>query len=114
MGGDIILIWPSSSLSGHAKGHWRAKANTTADHREWAHKATLAAAIGPIPDKGDIRLVITFYPPNRRGDRTNFPIRIKAALDGIAQALKVNDSRFLPTYHFRDPVPNGKVVVSIA
>lgn len=110
---DIRLPWPPASLSGHAKGHWRAKAAVTAKHRAWAHSATLAASDIGIPISGDIRVVVTFYPPNRRGDRVNFPNRMKPYFDGIAEALKVNDSRFLPTYHFRDPVKDGEVVVSI-
>jgi hypothetical protein len=111
--GDIILPWPPASLSGHAGGHWRSKSTPTAKHRAWAHNAALAANVAAPEGKGDIRLVVTFYPPNRRGDRVNFPNRMKPYFDGIADALKVNDSRFLPTYHFRDPVKGGQVVVSI-
>lgn len=113
MGGDIILPFPPSSLSGHAKGYWRAKAAITAKHRDWAYKATRAVGSVGIPADGDIRLIITFYPPNRRGDRVNFPNRMKPYFDGIADALKVNDSRFLPSYQFADPVKDGQVVVSI-
>jgi hypothetical protein len=47
--------------------------------------------------EGDIRVSVTFYPPNKRGDRVNFPNRMKPYWDGIADALKVNDSRFLPS-----------------
>lgn len=114
MGGDIILPWPPASLSGHAKGHWRSKAAVTAKHREWARRATLAASVAVPDDRSDIRLIVTFYPPNRRGDRVNFPNRCKPLFDGIADALKVNDSRFLPSYQFADPVKGGQVVVSIA
>jgi hypothetical protein len=108
----IELPWPPSSLSGHAKGHWRGKAAVTAKHRGWARAATLAAGgIGAIATMGDIRLIVTFYPPDRRSDRVNFPNRMKPYFDGIADALNVNDSRFLPSYQFAEPVKNGKVVV---
>lgn len=110
---DIILPWPPASLSGHAKGHWRSKSAVTAKHRSWARSAALAQGLVGIPADGDIRLIVAFYPPNRRGDRVNFPNRMKPYFDGIADALKVNDSRFLPTYHFREPVKGGQVVVSI-
>lgn len=113
MGGDIILPWPPASLSGHAKGHWRSKAAVTAKHREWARRAALAERFMGIPIDGDIRVIVTFYPPNRRGDRVNFANRMKPYFDGIADALNVNDSRFLPTYYFREPVKGGQVVVSI-
>jgi hypothetical protein len=43
----------------------------------------------------------------------NFPNRMKPYWDGIADGLKVNDSRFLPSYHFAEPCKPGKVVVEI-
>lgn len=109
---SITLPWPPASLSGHAKGHWRSKSTPTAKHREWARLATLAAS-PRVPASGDIRIHIKFVPPDRRGDRTNFPNRMKAALDGIATALGVNDARFLPSYEFAEPKPPGSVVVTL-
>lgn len=109
----IVLPWPPSSLSGHAEGHWRTKATTTKLHREWARLATLAAGPISLPDSGDIPIRIRFVPPDRRGDRTNFPNRLKAGLDGIAQALGVNDARFLPTWEYADPEKPGRVEVTL-
>lgn len=110
----IELPFPSSILAGHAGyGNVHAKAAATARHREWARNATLAANIAVPEGKGDIRVIVAFYPPNRRGDRVNFPNRMKPYFDGIADALKVNDSRFLPSYIFGEPVKNARVVVTI-
>ena len=109
----IELPWPPSTLSGHAKGNgqWKKIADTK-KHREWARRATLAVGTILVPKTGDIRIGITFYPPDRRGDRVNFPARVKPYFDGIADALKINDSRFLPSYHFAEPVKGGgKIVV---
>jgi crossover junction endodeoxyribonuclease RusA len=112
----IELPFPPASLSGHNTGHWRKKSAIVAKHREWAIKATLAIrnrlSIN-LADNSDIRIGITFYPPDRRGDRCNYPNRMKPYLDGIADALCVNDRRFLPTYHFAEPVKNARVVVAI-
>lgn len=109
----VTFLWPPATLSGHAKGgHW-GKIADTKQHREWARLATLAARIPPMPAEGDIPIRITFQPPNRRGDRVNFPARIKPILDGIADALGVNDARFLPEYVFADPVKGGKVIVEV-
>lgn len=110
--GGIELPWPPSSLSGHNSGHWRSKSAIVAKHRDWAKKAAMAAR-STAPAEGDIRVIVTFYPPDRRGDRINFPNRMKPYFDGIADAMKVNDSRFVPSYHFAEPVKNGRVVVSI-
>lgn len=109
----IELPFPPSSLSGHAKGHWRGKASVTAKHREWAKNATLAVGARNVPETGDIKVIVAFYPPNRRGDRINFPNRMKPYFDGIADALNVNDSRFVPSYHFGEPVKGGKVIVEV-
>jgi hypothetical protein len=111
-GGIIELPFPASSLAGHAKGHWRALSGVVKKHREWARLAALSAAI-PVPDEGDIKVCVIFVPPNRRGDRINFSNRMKPYFDGIADALGVNDSRFLPSYQYAEPVSPGKVVVVI-
>jgi crossover junction endodeoxyribonuclease RusA len=108
----IELPWPPAALSGHNTGHWRAKSAIVAKHREWAKRATVAAGL-VAPEIGDIRLLVTFYPPDRRGDRVNYPNRMKPLFDGIADGLRVNDSRFLPAYQFAEPVKNGKVVVTL-
>jgi crossover junction endodeoxyribonuclease RusA len=108
----IELPWPPASLSGHGDKHfWRLRP-IIKRHREWAKLATLAANV-QAPSTGDIKLIVMFAPPNRRGDRVNFPNRMKPYFDGIADALKVNDSRFLPAYLFAEPVKNGRVIVEI-
>lgn len=106
----ILLPFPPASLSGHAKGHWRSKSGPTATYREWARLATLAAS-PCIPDSGDIRIHVRFIPPDRRGDRTNFPNRLKPYFDGVADALRVNDARFLPSYEFCAPEKPGRVEI---
>ena len=117
IGRVIELPWPPASLSGHNTGHWRSKSSIVAKHRQWAKLATLEAKINAEPMRfnadGDVELTITFIPPDRRGDRINFPNRMKPYFDGIADALSVNDSRFLPTFKFADPQPGGKVLVTL-
>lgn len=109
----IVLPFPSSALSGHAKGHWHSKSGPTAKHRQWAFDATLAAKPG-VPAQGDVRLHIHFVPPDRRGDRVNFWNRCKPYIDGIAEALSINDARFLPSMSFAEPEKPGRVEVRIA
>lgn len=112
----IELPFPPASLSGHNTGHWRSKSGIVAKHREWAIKATLAVrnqVAFNLADDSDIPVSVTFYPPNRRGDRVNYPNRMKPYWDGIADALCVNDRRFLPRFHFAEPVTGGRVTVVI-
>ena len=85
-----------------------------ATHRAWAFHATRAAKVKAlIPDEGDIRIHVRFVPPNRRGDRANYAIRLKPYFDGIAEALNVNDRRFLPSYEFCEPEKPGRVVFEV-
>ena len=108
----IILPWPPWQLSGHTGVHWRAKATLTKKHREWARLATLEAGVR-APETGDILLRVLFIPPDRRSDRTNFANRLKPAFDGIADALGVNDRRFVPSYHFAEPEKPGRVEITL-
>ena len=112
MSGLIELPFPPATLSGHAKGKWWNTSSIVAKHRKWAKEAT-RAAMPAVPAEGDIRISFTFYPPDNRGDRLNFANRIKAYADGIADALEVNDKRFLPSYHYGLPTKPGRVVIVI-
>lgn len=108
----IVLPFPPASLSGHNKGHWRGKSPLVKKLREQAHDATWDAK-PTIPPQGDIRIHFRFVPPDRRGDRVNFPNRLKPLIDGIADALQVNDNRFLPSYEFAEPEKPGRVEVRL-
>lgn len=108
----IELPFPPSTLSGHAKGHWRTRANATKEYRALARVLTNQAK-PEVPVAGDILINVHFYPPNKMSDRVNFPVRMKPIFDGIADALAVNDRRFLPVFHFHDPELPPRVVVEI-
>ena len=108
----IVLPFPPSSLSGHAKGHWHGKSAVTAKWRAWAKHATLEAK-ATAPADGDILVRVRFVPPDRRGDRVNFPNRCKPIFDGIADALRVNDSRFLPAFEYCAPEKPGRIEITI-
>ena len=109
---NVTLPWPPNELSGHHNVHWRVLQPIKKKHREWAFKAALALGKPVLPD-GDIRVSATFYPPDKRTDRVNMPARLKPYWDGIADALEVNDRRFLPAYHFAEPVADPRVVIAI-
>ena len=109
----IELPFPSSKLAGHSKGtHW-STSKVVATHRADAFHATRKARLGVMPSKGDIAIEVHFYPRDNRGDRVNFPNRMKPYFDGVAEALGVNDSRFLPSYHFYAPGKPGRVVLKV-
>lgn len=110
----LVLPWPSSKLSGHNTGHWKAKSDLIASARRFAHVEARKAFKGYTLPDGDIASVVTFYPPDKRSDRLNYPNRMKPSFDGIATGLKVNDKRFLiPEYRCMEPCKNPHVLVEI-
>jgi len=109
----VELPWPPRELSPNARPHHMAKARATKAYRSTAHWAAKSANARAPNGLGDISLEVTFYPPSRRPDRQNMPGWIKAGIDGIADAIGVNDRRFNPTYHYAEPIKGGKVTVAL-
>lgn len=115
------LAWPDKKLSPNARMHWRPKAEAVKRARWDASYAVLEAAGGSLSAiraalAGDVRipLRVAFYPPDaRHRDDDNLVSSFKASRDGIADALGVNDRRFLPEYYFEAPEKPGRVQVSI-
>jgi crossover junction endodeoxyribonuclease RusA len=109
----ITLPWPPKGLQPHAKGHWWAKARATKAYREQAFWLAKAAGVTADPNA---RLVFAYHPPNRaRRDCQNMPGMLKAAVDGIAQAMGCDDHGFRCAFPevFADPVKGGAVVVEV-
>ena len=117
----ITLPFPPSDLSAHAKGNsYYRKAALTKEWRDLAWATAMNANLPKFPagkaytPEGDIPITIRFYPPDYRGDRVNFPARCKAVIDGIAQAMGVNDARFVPRFEFHAPEKPGRVEISFS
>lgn len=90
-----------------------AKAALAKCYREAAYWTVKGGYDGPLPD-GPIELDIKFYPPDaRRRDLDNMLASIKSGIDGIADALEVNDQRFAFRISREAPTKGGKVVVSL-
>jgi len=97
----VTLPWPPRELSPNARTHWRAKAPISK-----RYKATCCALarqdgmVAPsVPENAPKRcysLFLDFYPPDRRArDDDNIIASFKAGRDGLAQALGVDDKRFV-------------------
>lgn len=101
----ILLPFPDKRLNpNNSKGvHWAATSVLRKSARTSAYAAARVAALGTPwygieRRKGDaVPLTITFVQPDRRArDRDNLLAACKPALDGIADALEINDSQFEP------------------
>jgi crossover junction endodeoxyribonuclease RusA len=100
----INLPWPPKELSPNSTLHWAKKAKYKKMYRETCWVLALESKV-KVDTLGKIPITITFYPPDKRHrDADNMVASIKAGLDGIADALKVNDRQFLPTFIFSEEV----------
>lgn len=90
---EVTLPWPPSKLSPNARVHWRELAKQKKAFREACYWLSHPLK-GMAPD-GPLNLELEFYPPNRRTrDRDNLLASMKSGLDGFADALGIDDSRF--------------------
>lgn len=108
----IELPWPPKELHPNARVHFHTKARIYRGYREDAYWLTEKS--GAEWGEGSARLRIMFHPPDRRKrDLDGMISAIKAGIDGIADALKVNDHLFGLTLDRGEPVKGGKVIVTI-
>ena len=82
----ITLPLPDSSMSGHAKGHWRGSANRTKLARNHAHVLALAAGVPASPFLQAVINFEFFVPDLCRRDTMNMMHGCKAYVDGIVDA----------------------------
>lgn len=108
---ELLLPWPSPSLSPNARVHWSKRARAAADARALAMLAALASGWRPQSvsgDNGRLHLWWDFYSPTRRyPDDDNMLTRCKAYRDGIADALGIDDRRFVSHPYVQDEVRKG-------
>ncbi len=63
---------------------------------------------------GKMVFSIEFFPPDkRRRDDDNMLASFKAGRDGVADALGVDDNKFVTSFEVCDPVEDGAVRVTI-
>lgn len=112
----IELPWPPAILSPNARpAHWGSRYRAAGRARRGAHAATLAAKPGAVPAEGHLALRMVAYPPSRRvRDRDNLLGALKSSLDGIADALRVGDHRFVPfPIEIAEPRRPAVVIVTV-
>lgn len=111
---DLTLPWPPSNLSPNKRQHWAQLAKAKKSYREqcWA----LAKNQGAHQIAAEhLEIGLEFVPPSRRKfDLDNLLARMKAGLDGLADVLGVDDSRWSIRIERSDcPVPPGFVLVTV-
>lgn len=110
----IDLPYPAKALWPNGRSHHMAKARELRKHRQWAALATLEA-LGRAPGFSPAAITIHVH-AKRSGslpDKDNVIAASKSLLDGIADALKINDRDFpAPKVEFA-PIRDGRFVIEL-
>jgi len=113
---EITLPWPAQGLSPNARMNHMAKWELAQAARAQAKLDALVAGWGLVhlPD-GRIPMTLIFhFPDNRRRDADNCLSSMKAALDGLCEALDINDERLWPiTLDRAENIKGGQVIIRI-
>ena len=114
---ELVLPWPDRALHPNTRGHWARRSKATKHARHFAYMCAMQAGWKPgAAPEGRIHVWIDAYPKDRRRrDADGLLSSMKAALDGIADALGVDDRRFVPHPFVKDEVrgPYGEVRIRI-
>lgn len=90
----FTLPWPPATLSPNVRQHWRKHAAAKKSYRAACAWQAAAQGVRPMPP-GKIAVSLRFVPPDRRRrDLDNLIASMKSGLDGLADALGVDDNRF--------------------
>ena len=114
----INLPWPSADLSPNGRVHYMALARAKKAAKNYAWGMT-KAAMGPLGIiyrswVGPVHVSLTFHPAiNRARDLDNLIASHKAALDGIASALGVDDSKFSLSASIGENRDPAEVVITL-
>ena len=112
----ITLPWFAKELSPNVKVHWAKRGKAAKEARKRAYLETRLAGYAKVPDEqanSPRTLSIVFYPPSKRGDIDNFFASQKNAIDGIADAIGVNDRNFAYRIRRAEVFRGGKIEVEI-
>lgn len=111
----VVFPWPPKELNPNARMHHMALHRAKKAYRNacWilAKKAGMSA--DTLGDAKAASVHLAFYRPDKRGrDGDNLIASMKAGLDGLADALKVNDNIFRITFDISDDI-GGMVKVTV-
>ncbi len=94
----VDLPYPDKNLWPNGRGHHHAIARQKVKHRGWAMAGTweVFGTIAPAnhPDRIPIKIVVSGKKTGPLPDKDNCSAAAKSYLDGIADALHINDRHF--------------------
>ena len=110
----IELPWPDKRLSPNSRCHWREKSKAATEYRSYAFTEVIVKRLREALN-GYQQASYTFHPPDRRKrDIDNCLAMMKAAQDGVCQALNIDDECIKRTIlEWGEVVKGGKVVLTL-
>lgn len=101
---SCTLKWPPSTLSPNKRLHWARVAKEKRLYREECRLESVKVINGEkggenvkknVHSSERLHLFLSFIPPDKRQyDRDNLVARMKSGIDGVADALSINDVKF--------------------
>lgn len=115
-----IPATPSFFLSPNSRVHWAVKARAATQYRALAYlaaKDALATGPGWTAHDGPVQVFVSvgWEPGRKRQDADNLIASLKAAMDGVADAIGVNDKHFRygEVFQERDGARCGYVLIRL-
>jgi crossover junction endodeoxyribonuclease RusA len=100
----VTYPWMPKELNPNSRDHWSTKAKKVKVYKQACWALTKEAKL-PLVDGDRAHLEITFYKPTKaRRDLDNCLAAFKAGLDGISEAIGLDDSRFLLAIEMADQI----------
>lgn len=91
---EVSLPWPPTALSPNFKAHWSKRYGATKRYRQACWAITMAHS--RVHLFGQLHMDLTFVRPNKRlFDLDNLVARMKSGIDGMADALSINDAQIV-------------------
>lgn len=110
----VDLPWPARDLHPNARVHWAVRAKAAKAARLNAAWSAKAAGFGRMEAEA-IQATVIFTPPdNRNRDEDGMLTSCKAYLDGIADVIGVDDSKWRLSIRRETPRQPGGVRVELA
>lgn len=105
----MTLPWPSRALHPNARVHWSKRAKAARKAREAAAWSAVAAGAEPM-SATSLNVTVVFFPPdNRARDVDGMLSACKPSIDGIADLLGVDDSKWNFVLRREPPKKPGSV-----
>lgn len=109
------LPWPSPKLSPNSREHWSKVARLKRAYRARCRAIGVSVGLGYLKgSENAVSVHLTFFPPDaKRRDMDNMLASMKAGLDGLADAMGVDDSKWRIAMEVAEPEKGGLVLVEV-